>query len=295
MSGRNQAPTAPALFSPALVRARRTRAAQSTGAPVFLADEMADGLADRLALFNRRFASVLALGTTGLPALEPGCFVGLDPSPARAKLFRSANRLGVAADLERLPLAAGQFDLALSSGCLHAVDDLPGVLIQMHHLLKPDAPMLAAFLGGATLQELRLCLTQAEDEQRHGAERRIGPFVDVRDAGALLQRAGFAMPVADIERFTVHYRNPAGLLDDLKAMGETASYAARGRRPLTRQLIARTLALYQERFAADDGTVPATFDILYLCGWARSEGQPEPKRRGSARVSLAEVLEPPKT
>lgn len=256
----------------------------------FLKAEMIAGLQDRLSFIARRFDTVVDLGSHDGAlgrALAPPRLISIDPCAA---LLRQARGLRLAADLDRPPLADGCADLIVSAGRLHWVDDLPGTLIACHRLLRPDGLFLAAFPGGHTLQELRLCLIEAESEARGGAERRIGPFVDVRDGGALLQRAGFAMPVADIERLTVRYRNPATLLDDLRAMAETARYAEPGRRPLTRSILADALARYAARHNDGDGLALATFDILYLCGWARAEGQPQPLPRGTARTSLADAL-----
>jgi NADH dehydrogenase [ubiquinone] 1 alpha subcomplex assembly factor 5 len=276
----------PLLFDQRQLRLHRLRALTTATESDFLHTEMIEGLLDRLSLINRSFGCALDFGSRSgqlSDRLPVGQVIRLEPAAIPGALTIGAN-------LDTLPLADNSVDLIVSAGALHWVNDLPGLLAQVHRVLKPDGLFLAAMPGGSTLQELRLSLAEAESDARGGATRRVGPFLDVRDAGALLQRAGFAMPVADSERLTVHYRDISRLLTDLRAMGETGCYAARGRPALTRGIIADGLGRYASRFADANGQSIATFDILYLCGWAKAEGQPKPLRPGSAKVRLADAL-----
>jgi SAM-dependent methyltransferase len=203
-----------------------------------------------------------------------------------------AGRAGprVALDEERLPFAAESLDLVVSTLGLHWTNDVVGALIQIRRALKPDGLFLGALLGGATLTELRQALTQAEDELWGGAGSRVSPFADSRDAAGLLQRAGFALPVADVDRVSVSYEHPLRLLADLRQMGETNVLADRHPRALTRGLLARASEIYAERFAGPDGRVAATFEIVTLTGWAPHESQQQPLAPGSAQMRLADAL-----
>ena len=194
------------------------------------------------------------------------------------------------ADLEALTLATESFDLAVSALALQTVNDLPGALVQIRRALKPDGLFLGALMGGRTLHELRAVLTQAEAEITGGASPRIAPFVDVRDMGGLLQRAGFALPVADSQALTARYDDLFALMADLRAMGATSPLAARSRRPTRRAVFFRAAQLYADRFADADGRIRATFEIVSASGWAPHESQQRPARRGSGQVSLATVL-----
>jgi NADH dehydrogenase [ubiquinone] 1 alpha subcomplex assembly factor 5 len=196
----------------------------------------------------------------------------------------------VAADPELIPFADMSFDLVVSNLVLHWVGDLPGALIQLRRVLRPDGLFLAAMLGGATLAELRTVLIEAELAETGGASPRVSPFAELGDAASLLQRAGFAMPVADTERVTVSYPDALALMRDLRAMGETNALSARPRTPPGRHLLARAAALYAERFALADGRIPATFEILFLTGWAPHPSQPKQLAPGSAARRLAEAL-----
>ena len=193
-------------------------------------------------------------------------------------------------DEELLPFARGSFDTVLSAMSLHWVNDLPGLLIQIRHCLVPDGLLLAALPGGETLTEARECLLAAELEIKGGAGPRFSPMLDVKDAGALLQRAGFALPVSDVERLTVRYGEPLRLLIELRAMGEAQALIEGARTPLSRAVLARFAELYRSRFADSDGRIRARFDIVSLIGWKPDESQPKPLRRGSGEVSLAEAL-----
>jgi SAM-dependent methyltransferase len=195
----------------------------------------------------------------------------------------------VVADPEHLPFAEDRFGLIISTLALHWVNDLPGALVQARRALKPDGLFLAAFLGGRTLGELRACLLAAEIEIRGGASPRVSPFADAYDIAHLLQRAGFALPVADSDTVTVWYEEPLRLLKDLRAVGETNALVESGL-PLTRAILSRTMALYRDRFAGAEGRVAATFEIITATGWRPHESQQQPLKPGSARVRLADAL-----
>jgi SAM-dependent methyltransferase len=284
-------PVAP--FDPRLRRMRQRRAALQARQPSFLAARAAQDLVERLVVVNRRFERVLIVG--GGAALEEalaaapqvqarlGWIVRLEADPA----------LGgdATADPAFLPVANAAFDLALSVLSLHAVNDLPGALIHIRAALKPDGLFLGAMLGGETLKELRASLTEAELDVRGGAAARVAPFADVRDAGGLLQRAGFALPVVDADPVRVRYGAPLALLSDLRAMGETAPLAETAAAPpLTRTILAAFDAAYRRRFADADARVRASFDILTLTGWAPHASQQKPLKPGSAAMRLADAL-----
>ena len=188
-----------------------------------------------------------------------------------------------------LPVPDQSQDLIVSLMSLHWANDLPGALSQIRRALRPDGLFLGALLGAGTLKELRAVLTQAELEIRGGAQARVSPFADGFDGAALLQRAGFALPVADVDRLTVRYPDLYALIRDLRAMGETNALAG-PIRPITRGMLARAAELYAERFAEADGRLPATFEIIHLAGWAPHESQQKPLPRGSAKVRLADAL-----
>ena len=175
---------------------------------------------------------------------------------------------------------------------LHWTADLPGALVQLRRALRPDGLLLAAMLGGQTLVELRTALFEAELEQEGGVSPRVSPAIELGDAAALLQRAGYALPVADSETITVAYSDALALMRDLRCMGETNALSARRRSFLRRSTLARAALIYAERFAEPDGNIPATFEVLYLCGWAPHPSQPKPLPRGSATARLADALQP---
>jgi SAM-dependent methyltransferase len=198
--------------------------------------------------------------------------------------------LRVVADEEALPLAAGTVDLAVSALALQAVNDLPGVLVQVRRALKPDGLFLAALLGGDTLTELRQSFAAAESECEGGASPRVAPFADLRELAALLQRAGFALPVADVDRLVVRYPSPLALLRDLRRMGATNPLSERRRTPLRRATLLRAMDVYASRFADADGKVRATVDVVWLSGWSPHESQQRALRPGSAKMRLADAL-----
>ena len=279
------------IFDRALLRRRRRRAA-ALGPATFLLDRVADDLAERLATVLRRFELAVDLGTPGeavrnaLARLESvGSIVAADvmPDATRGEIF-------VAADEEALPFGDATLDLVVSALALQFVNDLPGVLVQIRRALKPDGLFLAALLGGETLTELRQSFAAAESDIEGGVSPRVAPFADLRDLGALLQRAGFALPVTDVDRVTVRYDSVFGLMHDLRRMGATNALLARRRTPLKRATLQRMAEIYAQRFADDDGRVRATFEIIWLSGWAPHPDQQQPLKPGSAKARLADAL-----
>jgi SAM-dependent methyltransferase len=279
--------SAPLVFDRSLLRRRMARSMRE-GFADFLVARAVDDLEERLAVVLRQFPRALDIGT---------------PTPAAAEALRRHSRVesvvrlahlpepgAVVGDEERLPFGHGRFDLAVSLLSLQAVNDLPGSLIQIRMALKPDGLFIGCLLGGATLTELRQAFTQAEADLEGGASPRVAPFADVRDAGALLQRAGFALPVADSEIVRVRYADPFALMRDLRAMGFTNSLVHRRQTPLRRATLMRAAAIYAERFADPDGRIPATFEMVWLSGWVPHESQQKPLRPGSAKVRLADAL-----
>jgi SAM-dependent methyltransferase len=270
--------TTPRLFDRALLRARQDRA-RRTGAEMFLLERIAADLADRLQAVTRRFSHGADLGTPG--------------DDVRRALAGQVDLKSIALpdnDNDALPLAASSVDLVVSALALHAANDLPGVLAQIRRALKPDGLFLAAMAGGDTLTELRQAFAAAETEVEGGISPRVAPFADLRDVGALLQRAGFALPVTDVDRIVVRYDNAFALMLDLRRMGATNVLVERRRAPLRRATLLRMAAIYSERFADADGRIRATFDIVWMSGWAPHESQQKPLKPGSAKMSLEEAV-----
>ena len=279
--------TGPAwIFDRRLVRLRRERLARDFEASGFLVREVVDRLLDRLGDIRHEFRRVLVLGAPdGLVEAAMRGRPGVDLVVAgdeTAALLRGPGPR-VVLDAEALPFAADQFDLVLSPMLLHWANDLPGTLVQLRHCLAPDGLLMLAMPGGETLGELRQVLTEAELECEGGAGLRVSPFAEVRDAGALLQRAGFALPVVDVDRITVTYADALGLMRELGRMGEANALLQRRPGPLRRDTLARACQLYGERLGDAEGRVPATFDILFLSGWKPHPSQQQPARRGSAK------------
>lgn len=287
----------PRLFDRDLLRLRLDRAAPGYADADFLKRRAAEDAVVRLEAIMREFPLAVDLGARNGAfraalaesdaAARVGTLIEADLSP-RMLQGRPGPRL--VADEERLPFAAGKLDLIVSTLSLHWTNDVVGALIQIRRALKPDGLFIGAFLGGATLTELRQSLLTAEAEITGGAGARISPFADAYDAAALLQRSGFALPVADVDRVTVRYSHPLKLLADLRAMGETSVLAERHPKMLTRQILGRAFEIYAERFAEPDGRLPATFEILTLTGWAPDESQQKPLKPGSAKMRLADAL-----
>lgn len=282
--------TAPLVFDRALGRRRLIRAAAG-GFEDFLVRRACGELAERLAAVTRDFPIALDLGSP-----TDAVFRELSRQPRIGRILRAAPAPGLAghADLvvdeEALPFAAGSLNLAVSLLALQAVNDLPGALAQLRRSLAPDGLFIGCLIGGASLAELRQAMLEAESEIEGGASPRVAPFADIRDMGALLQRAGFALPVTDVDNLTVRYSDPLHLLRDLRRMGLTSTLAARSRKPLRRATLLRALTLYRERFSDADGRVRASFDLIWLSGWAPHASQQQPLRPGSARSRLADAL-----
>lgn len=282
---------APLVFDRPLGRRRLARAVQG-GYVDFLLARAADDLLDRLAAVKRDFPLALDAGSPTAIVAERlrgsgqvGGVVRLAPIAADEPSVVTA--LG---DEEALPFAASSFDLAISCLALQGTNDLPGALVQIRRALRPDGLFLASLFGGDTLRELRESFAEAESEIHGGASPRVAPFVDVRAAGGLLQRAGFALPVVDVDTVTVRFASPFGLLRDLRGMGLTNTLSERSRTPLRRGLLGRMAAIYAERFGDPDGRIRATFDVIWMSGWAPHESQPKPLRPGSATTRLADAL-----
>ena len=280
------------LFDRRTLRQRRDRAAATMGAHNFLHREIADQLADRLRDVKRRFATALDLGGGhGTTMLDPRPEFLVTADLSENLLRRVETRPIAAVDEEFLPFADNAFDLIASTLSLHWVNDLPGALVQIRRALKPDGLFLAAILGGDTLIELRRAFLDAETETTGGTSPRTSPVADVADAGALLQRAGFALPVVDTDTLTVTYEDMFALMRDLRGMGETNAVAARSRAFLRRDTLFAAAARYHELYADDDGRIPATFQIIWLTGWAPHAAQQKPLRPGGSATRLADALE----
>ncbi|RWX74364.1 methyltransferase domain-containing protein [Neorhizobium lilium] len=281
------------LFDEKLVAARRERALQKGQGAAFLLDIAAQELSERLAVVERHFDEAVELhGGNGLAAryaLETGKVNAIRRAET-SEIFGAGQSPILAAGLGEVPLEAASTNLVLSPLSLHLVNDLPGTLIQIRRALKPDGLLLAAIPGAGTLNELRDALLSAEAELMGGASPRVIPFIDVRDAGALLQRAGFALPVVDTETYTVRYDSLFALMQDLRAMGMANPLVGRSRVPLTRRFFLRAAELYAERYSDPDGRVRATFSIIYASGWAPHESQQQPLKPGSAKIRLADAL-----
>ena len=282
------------IFDRDLLLRRRDRHAEAAPAHDFLLARVGEDFAERLSLIKRRFPLAANIGAHhGLISRSIGGVAGIErviDVDRSLRLLRRCNGLRVLADEEALPFADASLDLVVSGLALHLVNDLPGVLVQIKRALKPDGLLLAALLGGETLRELRQSWLAAEAELTGGASPRVAPFADVRDLGALLQRAGFALPVVDSEVVTVTYASPLALMQEIRAMGASNMLLARRRRPVTRRLVMRAAEIYAERFGIAGGRVRATFEILTLTAWAPDESQQRPLRPGSAQARLADAL-----
>jgi len=272
------------IFDRRAYRQRRRRR-PGTDPDIFLLTETAQQVAARIGSINRRFSHALDLNS------RPQSFNQLRyAADTWTRAGHAAAAADVIADDEFLPFTDETFDLVTSVLSLHSVNDLPGALVQIRRVLKPDGVFLAALFGGETLRELRFAFAAAEAATAGGASPRVAPFADVRDLGGLLQRAGFALPVADIDRTTVRYRDPMRLFFDLRALGETNVLAQRQANFTSRGLLRAVFAEYLQLFGDDQGRVPATFDIVYLIGWAPHDSQQKPLRPGSAKARLADAL-----
>lgn len=282
----------PLVFDRALLRARQARAL-ALGPEPFLLERAAEDLSERLLTVKRRFETAVDLGTptdllSRALAGHPGIGTLVRAAPLAAGL--AASECSIVADEEALPFANGSLDLVVSALALQMVNDLPGAFAQVRRALKPDGLFLAALIGGGSLAELREAFAIAESETTGGVSPRVAPFADVRDMGGLLQRAGFALPVTDVDRVVVRYGSPFTLMNELRRMGAGNVLAERRRVPLRRATLLRAAEIYTERFSDADGRVRATFEIVWLSGWVPHESQQKPLRPGSAKMRLADAL-----
>ena len=293
-----QAP--PTVFDRIAVRKNRTKAEKITGAKPTLFCTAHSQLLDRLLDVTRRFETALASGP-GSRAIASDLRKIHNLSQVTATIFTNPipkdgipagpSIATVVSDEEWVPFGAKTFDLIVSSLSLHLVNDLPGALVQLRRCLVPDGFFLATLFGGATLHELRTCLIEAETNLKGGAAPRVSPLVDVRDAGNLLVRAGFALPVADIDSHVLKYDGLAALFNEIRAMGETNAVAERTRGLTTQRLFDEAEAIYKDRFCTSDGKLIATFDFITLTGWAPSDTQQKPLAPGSAQQRLSHALD----
>lgn len=270
---------APDLFDRALLRARQARAVKQ-GAETFLLDRVAEELAERVQAVLREFKGAADVGTVN-DQVRDALAVRI-PQIARVEI---PDR-----EIVGLALAPASLDLAVSALALQFANDLPGVLAQIRRALKPDGLLLAAMLGGDTLTELRQSFAAAEAEREGGISPRVAPLADLRDVGALLQRVGFALPVTDVDRIVVRYDSAFVLMQDLRRMGATNVLMERRRVPTRRATLVRMAQIYSERFADSDGRIRATFDVIWLSGWAPHASQQQPLKPGSAKASLAQAV-----
>jgi SAM-dependent methyltransferase len=274
----------PRIFDSQAYRRARERAARLDG-DIFLAQDVAGHVAERLGAINRHFMRGLDLHSRValFPTLQPF-------ADSWVRTGFAWDRSSVITTEEALPFAEGSFDLVTSILSLHTVNDLPGALVQIRRVLKPDGVFIAGLFGGETLQELKLAFAVAEAEISGGVSPHVSPFGDVRELGGLLQRAGFALPVADVERTIVRYRDIARLFTDLRALGEANVLVGRRLSFLSRRMLQAVTAEYASRFSDAEGRVSATFDIVFLTGWAPHESQQKPLAPGSAKARLADAL-----
>jgi SAM-dependent methyltransferase len=270
---------APILFDRALLRARQNRA-QRIDPATFLLDRVAEDMEERLHAVLRDFSDVAEIWTPGELLRKPSR--DRFKSIAQIKLEQSGQEI--------LALQPESLDLVVSALAFQFVNDLPGVLAQIRRALRPDGLLLAAMTGGDSLSELRHSFAAAEAECEGGVSPRVAPFADLRDVGALLQRAGFALPVTDVDRVVVRYDSAFALMQDLRRMGATNVLVERRRTPTRRATLLRMAQIYAERFSDADGRIRATFDVIWLSGWAPHESQQKPLKPGSAKAGLAEAV-----
>ncbi len=285
----------PALvFDRRVLRQRRERAARAGRLEDFMLARIAEELSDRLATINRDFPIAACLGAGDHSLARALMATGKIASMVHGDRSETVARHGpgpaLVHDDEVLPFADASLDALLSIQSLHWVNDLPGALAQMRRALRADGLFLGAMLGEDTLTELRQAMLTAESEVAGGVSPRVSPFVELRETGSLLQRAGFALPVVDTDRLTVRYSDPLTLMRELQAMAATNALAARSRKLLPRAVLMRAMEIYQELFSDPDGRIRATFQIVYLIGWAPHESQQKPLRPGSAAARLADAL-----
>jgi NADH dehydrogenase [ubiquinone] 1 alpha subcomplex assembly factor 5 len=286
------------VFNRRSVRHHRDRAATALAEHDFLFCETAERLADRLLDVTRTFPTALDLGCHGgeiSKAVEGKggieTLIQCDLSPALSRLAaEQRHQPTLCGDEEALPFTDEVFDLVISNLSLHWVNDLPGALAQIRRSIKPDGLFVAAMLGGQTLNELQHSLSKAEIEIEGGLSPRFSPFAEIKDAGNLLSRAGFSLPVADRETITVSYPDAFKLMSDLRGMGETNANVLRRREFSRRATLLRAAEIYTQEFAGQDGRIPATFEVMFLSAWAPHESQPKPLARGSGKVLFSDFL-----
>lgn len=285
---------APQIFDTALLRRRRNRFAAGATAHDFLLARVAEDFAERISIVRRTFQAAVNAGayngTLSRTLRKSANIATIIDVEASEKLLAQCDGPRVEAGIETLPFAPESLDLIASGLAWQFVNDLPGMFAQARRALRPDGLLLAALLGGETLKELREAWLAAELEVLGGASPRVAPFADVRDLGGLLQRAGFALPVADNDVFQVMYKTPLALFKDLQGMAASNTLVERRRVPVTRGLLMRAAEIYAERFSLADGRVPATFEIITLTAWTPHESQQKPLRPGSAQQRLADAL-----
>ncbi|KCZ50555.1 hypothetical protein HY29_07265 [Hyphomonas beringensis] len=287
----------PRLFDRARVARNRDRAAANYPDYAFLKARVSRDIAERLEDTSHEFPHALELGAhdgqLSRMLMETGKIAQIEAADVSPKMVERMKANGLTArqmDEEMLEVEPASLDLIVSALSLHWVNDLPGTLIQIRKALKPDGLFLGALFGAGTLAELRACLMEAETELKGGIAPRISPLPGLQDLAALMQRAGFTLPVVDRETVTVRYASPLKLLEDLKGMGERAAFMPGTGRPLPRSVLMRTLELYLETYRDLDGKVRASFEIVHLSGWAPADSQPKPLRPGSAKASLADAV-----
>ena len=282
------------LFDRSLLRSRRARFAHEIAAREFLIAHVAREIAERIEMMLRDFPRALDLGAYhGLLGRTVGALPSVGEVTYAESVFDYAARCPrptVVCDEDLLPFKDGSFNLIVSGLALHRVNDLPGSLIQIRRALKPDGLFMGAALGSRALIELRECLIEAEGETEGGASPRVAPFGDVRSYGALLQRAGLALPVADAEELTAVYASPRDLMREVRALGGGNVLMARKRTPLPRRTLLRAEEIYRARHGTPDGKVKATFQFVFMSGWGPDPSQQKPLRPGSARSRLADAL-----
>ena len=281
------------LFDRDLIIRRRLRALRMRQDSCdFLMRRACEELSDRLTFVDLRFENAVSLFCCGDQPARALHKCGKVEQLARIEMDAEllGSDKGIVERREVVPVPRENADLIVSLLALHEINDLPGLLTQIRRSLRPDGLFLAAIPGGGTLSELRECLLAAETELTGGAASRVYPFIDVRDAGALLQRAGYALPVVDVETATVRYDSAIDLMHDLRAMGATSSLKERSRKPLRRHVVQRCCELYESRFADSDGRIRATFNTIWISGWAPHESQQKPLKPGSAKTGLERAL-----
>ena len=269
------------VFDGKLLLERRRRAGRA-GAETFLLARAAEDLIERLSTITRKFSCCAIIGTPNAEAIRNALM--------KSRKIDSVDFLDIDDTTETIAGDVAKYDLAISLLSMQWLNDLPGVLVQIKRLLKPDGLLLAAMIGGDSLTELRETLATAEGEIEGGMSPRVSPMIEVRTLGGLLQRAGLALPVTDIDRITVRYANMIELMRDLRRMGATNALIERSRKPLRRATLLRAEQIYRDRYADADGRIRATFEILWLSGWAPHESQQQPLKPGSAKARLADAL-----